>query len=103
MTRTADIERFADEVTQHAAAGDWREGERVAAVETLVLALSDDWVCQDRDAEDAVCSALEAVGVMRRVGNLVFEIVSDGELSEGDRETVQRCRTWLPRRYQDRR
>lgn len=103
MARTADIERFADEVTLHAAARDWRDGQRSAAVETLVLALSDDWVCQDPDAEDAVCSALEAVGVMRRVGNLVFEIVSDADLSEADGDAVRRCRTWLPRRYQSRR
>lgn len=103
MAQYGDIERIADEVTGNAAVVGWPEAQRVAAVETLMLALSDDWLRQDPDAEDAVCSALEAVGVMRRTGNLVFELVPDAELVECDREVLRRCRMWLPRKYEGRR
>ncbi len=103
MARAADIERAADEVTHRVAGGGWPECQRAAAVETLVLALSDDWVRQDPDTEDAVCSALETLGVMRRVGNLVFELLPENELAERDRASVQRCRAWLPGRYRGRR
>ena len=96
MARATDIERVADEVTHRAAGGGWPECQRAAAVETLVLALSDDWVRQDPDTEDAVCSALETLGVMRRVGNLVFELLPETELAECDRAPIQRCRRMAP-------
>jgi hypothetical protein len=100
MGRALDIERFADAVKRRAASGAWPVCQRAAAVDCLVRALGDDWIRQDADAEDAVCSALETIGIMRRVGNLMFELLPDDELADGDREAVDRWRAWLPRKFQ---
>jgi hypothetical protein len=99
VSRATEIEMYADEVAVLHARGALSDTSRRIAVEALVLSLSDDWVREDADAEDAVCSALESLGVMRRVGNLRFEIVNEAEMSRPDREIVRCCRVWLPRRY----
>ncbi len=65
----------------------------------MVLCLASDSVRQDPDAEDAVCSTLERLGVMTRSGNLVFAFIPDGELAPCDQDAVRRYRAWLPVRY----
>lgn len=68
-------------------------------IEALVLCLAGDSIQQDAEAEDAVCSALEAMGVMTRVGNLVFEFLPEGALAASDLDAVQHYRGWLPAKY----
>jgi hypothetical protein len=100
--RAGEVEHFADELAIDGHGRNPEDPERDHAIETLVLALASDWVRNDDDAEDAVCSALVRIGVMARCGNLVFEFVPDAELSTRDRAAVGRYRGWLPNKYHPR-
>jgi hypothetical protein len=94
----ARIEHLADELTQ-AGAQHWTGSARSELIETLILCLTGDSIRQDADAEDAICSTLELIGVMTRAGNLVFAFIPDGELAPSDVVAVRRYRAWLPIRY----
>jgi hypothetical protein len=94
----AGIERVADELTT-AGAKDWTGDTRRELIEGLVLCLAGDSIREDPDAEDALCSMLEQLGVMRRAGNLVFEFTPDRELAPADLPAVRRYRAWLPIKY----
>jgi hypothetical protein len=94
----AGIERLADELTGAGARG-WTGDTRRELIETLVLCLAGDSIRADADAEDALCSALEQLGVMTRSGNLRFEFAPDDELAPSDLSAVRRYRAWLPIGY----
>ncbi len=94
----ARIERLADELTM-AGARHWTGSSRRELIEALILCLTSDSVRQDADAEDAICSSLEQIGVMSRAGNLVFAFVPDEELATRDLAAVRRYRAWLPVKY----
>jgi hypothetical protein len=98
-SRVGDVEHFADELAAPLPTQPLIGVARDQAIEALVLALASDWVRTDADAEDAVCSALVRIGVMRRRGNLVFEFVADEHMTERDRSAVDRYRGWIPGRY----
>jgi hypothetical protein len=98
-TRAGDVERFADDLANDGDEYGVDEPRRDHAIEMLLLALTSEWVRNDGDAEDAVCSALVRIGVMTRCGNLVFEFVPDAHLSTSDRAAVGRYRGWLPNKY----
>ena len=101
LTATRDpagIEHLADELI-NTGAQDWTGDTRRELIEALVLCLAGDSIREDPDAEDALCSMLEQLGVMRRAGNLVFEFAPDRELAPGDLTAVRRYRAWLPVRY----
>ncbi|MGZ4688646.1 MAG: hypothetical protein ACXVJW_14195 [Acidimicrobiia bacterium] len=95
----SEVERLADELGERAITGGWAGSDRSELVEALLRCLTGEAVRQDADAEDAVCSALEQVGVMIRIDNLVFVFVPDGELAASDAAAVRRYRGWLPSRY----
>jgi hypothetical protein len=95
----AAVERFADEVAAPSEPEPLAGAARDQAIEALMLALASDWVRNDGDVEDAVCSALVRIGVMTRVGNLVFEFRPDAEMTDADRVAVHRYRAWLPAKY----
>jgi hypothetical protein len=95
----AEVENLVDELVTRSGARSWTGTERVALIEALVLCLAGEAIRQDADAEDAVCSALEHTGVMRRVDNLVFEFVPDHELAASDMDALRRYRGWLPSKY----
>ena len=96
-SRAAELERLADELT--ADTGALPPGRRNDLVEVLVLRLCDETARDDSDAEDAICSALARLGVMRRAGNLVFTFRADDDLPSGDASVVARYDAWLPRKY----
>jgi hypothetical protein len=75
------------------------DGRRAAELEELLLGLAGETVHDDDDAEDAYCSALVGLGVMRRIGNRNFRLVSMNLLAPADVDVVLRYRGWLPGRY----
>ena len=100
MTRDpSEVERLADELGGRALTDHWTGSAASDLLEALIRCLAGDSVRQDSDAEDAVCSALESIGVMIRIDNLVFVLVPDGELAASDAAAVRRYRGWLPTRY----
>jgi len=94
----ARIEHLADRLAT-VGAEQWTGRARQELIEALLLCLTGDSIRQDADAEDAICSTLERIGVMSRSGNLVFAFVPDGELAPTDLVAVRRYRSWLPIKY----
>ena len=94
----AEVEHLADELAR-VGADRWTGSVRGDLIEALVLCLTGDSIRQDADAEDAICSALGQLGVMRRAGNLVFEFLPDDELAPSDLVAIPRYRGWLPGKY----
>jgi len=94
--RTSDIERLADELSTDPTIG---PTPRRDLLEVLLVRLGDESVRDDPDTEDALCSALVRLGLMRRHGNLVFRFRLDHELSPADATLVHRYDAWLPLRY----
>jgi hypothetical protein len=92
------IEQLADELSA-GGADNWTGSAREQLIEALVLCLAGDSVRQDADAEDAICSALEEIGVMTHIDNLVFEFVPDDKLDANDLAALRRFRGWLPIKY----
>jgi hypothetical protein len=95
----AEVEHLVDSLATSCVVDEWTDLAHRQLVEALLLCLTADTIRQDSDAEDAICSVLTQIGVMHRVGNLMFEFVRYTELSPGDREIVGRYRAWLPTRY----
>jgi hypothetical protein len=96
---TEEVERLADQLADQAKNDLWSGDTRVELVNALVRCLTADSIREDADAEDAVCSALEQIGVMTRLDNLVFVFRPDSELGANDLITVRRYRGWLPSKY----
>lgn len=94
-----EVERLADELANGVDLAAWTGAFRAELIEALILQLAVDSIRDDPDAEDAICGALEQIGVMTRVGNLVFEFVSDASLPANDRASVRRYGGWLPQKY----
>jgi len=84
------IEAVADQL---GAAGDRR------AVRPLLMRLGDCRVQEDRDVEDAVCSALVALDVMRCAGNLSFSFLPPEVLADDVVETMSELASTIPQRY----
>jgi hypothetical protein len=96
---TSEVERIADELGERAKTGRWSGAARIELINALVRCLTADSIREDPDAEDAVCSALEQIGVMSRLDNLVFVFVPESELGADELRTVRRYRGWLPSKY----
>ena len=94
----ARVECLADDLSRLGAER-WTGSLREELLQALLLCLAGDSVRQDADAEDAICSTLERLGVMTRAGNLVFAFLPDADLPPCDRDAVRRYRPWLPARY----
>jgi uncharacterized protein with von Willebrand factor type A (vWA) domain len=75
----SEIERLADEL------GDFSDDR---ASEALIRRLSDIQVQEDPDVEDAVCSALVKLGLMKKLGNLNFRVLPQNELQDMQRKLV---------------
>jgi hypothetical protein len=84
---SAAIERIADQL------GDTGQQE---AVEALLWRLGDAQVQDDPDTEDAVCSALTKLGLMRRLGNLTFVFDENSALL---RAAIDQDKQIIPRKY----
>jgi|GEM_PF-6528453 hypothetical protein len=95
----AEIEHLADEFARWVGCGCWTGSSRGQLIEALILCLTGESIRNDADAEDAICGALEEIGVMAKVGNLVFELVPDAALPASDLAAVRRYGGWLPRKY----
>lgn len=96
---TAEVERLADDLAVRASHDAWPSETRIALVDALVRCLTADSIREDPDAEDAVCSALELIGVMNRLDHLVFVFLPESELGANELITIRRYRGWLPSRY----
>jgi hypothetical protein len=94
----AEVEYLADALAMQSAREQWSGRAHRQLVEALLLCLTADTIRQDRNAENALCAALAAVGVMRRVSGLEFELLAESQLEPGDRAIVDRYRNWLPAR-----
>ena len=92
-TKFEEIEELADEI------GRMASRYRKAAVDALLSRLGDPVVQEDPDVEDAVCTALARLGVMRRKGNLNFVLLSPGSLHGGIRNLLEKHEIYIPRRY----
>jgi hypothetical protein len=84
------IEVLADQL---GAAGDRR------AIRPLLMRLGDCGVQEDRDVEDAVCSALVALDVMRCAGNLSFGFLPSEDLADDLVEMIRELAGTIPQRY----
>ena len=69
------------------------------AIRPLLMRLGDPEVQEDRDAEDAVCRALTALGVMRCSGNLSFSLRPRRDLADDVVETIRELAPTIPWRY----
>jgi hypothetical protein len=68
-------------------------------IEQLLYRLGDDHVQDDPDVEDAVCTALVKLGVMRTMGNLNFRFLEKSLLPSGVLELLEEYISLIPRRY----
>jgi len=72
---------------------------RHEAVPVLLYRLGDAHVQEDRDVEDAVCDALVALNVMRRLGNLNFRFLESDQLGPDVQQMIREYEILLPRKY----
>ncbi len=69
------------------------------AIETLLYRLGDDHVQDDPDVEDAVCTTLVKLGVMRTMGNLNFRVLEKSLLPSYIRELLEEYLSLIPKKY----
>jgi len=69
------------------------------AIEVLIYRLGDERVQADADVEDAVCSALVKLGVMNKLGNLLYSFSEESFQSKTVSELIKRYKQWIPKKY----
>jgi hypothetical protein len=100
VTRDAsEVERLADELAAQVRRDGLPDAARIEMINVLVGRLTTEVIREDPDAEDAVCSALEQIGVMTRLDNRVFVFRPESELGINELSTVRQYLGWLPGRY----
>jgi hypothetical protein len=97
-----DVDRFArtNRADELEALADRMALDRdVRAIPPLIARLGDGLVQDHADVEDAVCTALVRLGVMRSRGNLSFAFVAVDSLGPEARAALRDYATSIPRRY----
>lgn len=69
------------------------------AIKALLYRLGDDHVQDDPDVEDAVCTALVKLGVMRTMGNLNFRLLEKSLLPNDVLGLLEEYMPLIPRKY----